>query len=286
MSRSPSEYRDLPLIVPRDSEPLPARIRSPVEARPQCVRVQGSPLLWAREVFTVAESSIASSAGYFYQIDEMALSEEIHEAGQEVRSATGAAVNSVLNRILNRFLGWPFRAAPGFATDRESKKTDTFGSVIYSTSDTEGDLAGPVDVPADALAAVIDVCESMDLEQFRAAYQRIGRAKTLDKTPAARLSGVAHTTTTLGIILAIRASLPLEKFAEELDRLNRETPGAQWPDMVAVLSTGTINYALQFLANRSPATSCRLQRVLPPPTQCQHMWSCLSGLREPILSIK
>jgi hypothetical protein len=176
----------------------------------------------------------------------MKLSEEIHEAGREVRSATGASVDSVLNRILNRFLGWPFRAARGFATDRESNKTDTFGSVIYSTSDTGGGPAGPVDVSADALAAVIDVCESMDLEQFRTACQRIGRAKALAKPPAARLSGVAHTTTTLGIILAIRATLPLEKLAKELDRLNRQTPGVRWPDMVAVLSTGTINYTLQF----------------------------------------
>jgi hypothetical protein len=180
------------------------------------------------------------------QIQEVALSEEIHKAGQEVGSATGADVDSVLNRIFNRFLGWPFRASPGFATDRESKKTDTFGSVIYSTSDSWGDLTGPVEVPADSLAAVIDIYESMDLEQFRAAYQRIGRAKTLAKTPPARFSGVAHTTTTLGIILAIRATLPLETFAEELDHLNRQTPSAQWPDMVAVLSTGTINYAVQF----------------------------------------
>src|SRR5277367_5845444 len=118
------------------------------------------------------------------------LSEEIHEAGQEVGSAPGAAFDSVLNRILNRFLGWPFRAAPGFATDRESNKTDTFGSVVYSTSDTGGDPAGPIDVPADALAAVIDVYESMNLEQFRAACERIGRAKTLTKAPAPRLAGV------------------------------------------------------------------------------------------------
>lgn len=76
----------------------------------------------------------------------------------------------MLNAILNRFLGWPFRAAPGFATDRESKKTDTFGSVIYSTSDSGGDLTEPVEVSADALAAVIDICENMDMEQLRAAY--------------------------------------------------------------------------------------------------------------------
>lgn len=45
-------------------------------------------------------------------------------------------------------------------------------------------------------------------------------------------------------------TLSLEAFAEELDRLNRQTPGAQWPDMVAVLSTGTINYTLRFPGER------------------------------------
>src|SRR5260370_4634487 len=97
----------------------------------------------------------------------MGLSEEIREAGQQVGSATGTDVTSMLNRMLNRFLGWPFRAAPGFATDRESNKTDTFRSVIYSTSDTGGDLAGPVDVPADALAAAIYFCERLHLQQLR-----------------------------------------------------------------------------------------------------------------------
>jgi hypothetical protein len=90
------------------------------------------------------------------------------------------------------------------------------------------------------------VSENLDPERLRAAYRRIARAKSLKKSPAPRLKGIAHTTTTLGIILATNAELPLETFAEELDRLNQENPSVQWPDMVSVLSTGTINYAGQF----------------------------------------
>jgi hypothetical protein len=40
--------------------------------------------------------------------------------------------------------------------------------------------------------------------------------------------------------------LPLDNIAEELDRLNRQTPGRKWPDMVVVASTGAIHYAVQF----------------------------------------
>src|SRR5258708_3977257 len=38
----------------------------------------------------------------------------------------------------------------------------------------------------------------------------------------------------------------MERLAEELDRLNQQTPSAQWPDMLVVLNAGTINYAVQF----------------------------------------
>ena len=175
----------------------------------------------------------------------MELSEEVRDAGQAVASATGSVIAGALNQILNRFLGWPFKAATGCATDRDGNKSEALGTIIYTTSDA-GVPAEPVDVSADALGAVVDVCESMGLERFPAAYQRIARAKTLKKAPGPSLTGVARTTTTLGVIFAIHAVLPLETFAAELDRLNRQTPSAQWPDMVAVLSTGIINYAVQF----------------------------------------
>lgn len=61
-----------------------------------------------------------------------------------------------------------------------------------------------------------------------------------------RTGGVPHTTVTLGVIFAAQTTVPLETLAEELDRLNRATPSAQWPDMVVVQSKGTINYGAQF----------------------------------------
>jgi hypothetical protein len=185
----------------------PGSTRAPrARERWQGLRFEMWPEHWRHETFKGAKCSILK------QVNVMELSDKVRDGGQEVASATGSAVAGVLNRILNSFLGWPFKAAKGCATGLDSNKSETLGTVIYTTSDV-GAPCEPVDVPADALAAVIDVCENMDMEQFRAAYQRIGRAKALAKTPAARLSGVAHTTTTLGIILAIRATLPLEKFA-------------------------------------------------------------------------
>ena len=55
-----------------------------------------------------------------------------------------------------------------------------------------------------------------------------------------------HTTITFGVIFAVAAAVPLEHLADELARLNRQTPDAQWPDMVVVASRGLIGYAVQF----------------------------------------
>jgi hypothetical protein len=188
--------------------------------------------------------------GATVEISQLAL-----DANNQIFNATSPG--QVLNDILNRFLGWPCKAAPGKATDRENAITETFASLVYVASDP-GALREPVTVSADALAAVIEMSEQMDLPKFRAAYQKIAFAKSLKKTPAPRLKGTAHTNTTLGIILAIRSEVPLEKLAEELDKLNRETPSNQWPDMVTVLSKGTINLAGQFPGEQVSAD------ILPP----------------------
>ena len=175
----------------------------------------------------------------------MELSRQVHDAGREIVSAKSADVSSALNGILNRFLGWPFRAVTGYCTDRDANRTATFGSAIWATSHAKIP-AEPVAIPADALAVVMDVSETIDLETFRGAYHRVASAKALKKASLPQLSGVAQTTTTLGIIFAANAALPLERLAQELDQLNQTTPCPQWPDMVAVLSTGVINYGVQF----------------------------------------
>jgi hypothetical protein len=188
----------------------------------------------------------------------MGISKEVYDAGQELTLATSSTIADELNRVLNRFLKWPFQAATGDATDADGQTTDTFGTIIFTTSGSCPETGG-VHVSADSLASIIDLYERMDLEQFREAYQRVARAKRLRKTPPRNIGGPVYITGTLGIILAIQAVVPLEKLAEELERLNAQTPCAKWPDMVVVLSAGIINYAVQF-----PGENLEGDFLLPP----------------------
>jgi hypothetical protein len=185
------------------------------------------------------------------------LSQVFYDAGQELAAVVPPGTASGLNLILNRFLGWPFHAATGFAIDSEGQKTETFATLIYTRTGNEA-VPEPVEVGADSLACVLDLSETMDSEVFCAAYERVVRAKKLKKSAPPQMVGVPHTTITLGVIVTREVSVPVETLAEELDRLNRQTPSEYWPDMVVVLSKGTISYAMQFPGDRE------LGDLLPP----------------------
>ncbi|HXN64131.1 MAG TPA: hypothetical protein VN862_02285 [Candidatus Acidoferrales bacterium] len=174
------------------------------------------------------------------------ISAQIHRASEHLAQDTGSAGSSVGHRlvvVLNQFLGWPFRAACGRAVDSNGRKSPHFAAAVYTSSDDKAS-SEPVEIPADALACVIDVCDCIGLDELSAAYARIAAAKALRKSPTPHLDGA--TNATLGIIFASTAAVPLEDLAEELDRLNRKNPNGQWPDMLVVLSKGTISYAVQF----------------------------------------
>jgi hypothetical protein len=175
---------------------------------------------------------------------EPSISQIFHDAGQKLAASTGSLADA-LNQTLNQSLGWPFRAGTGFARDAEGHKTDLFGTLIYAVAPSQS-TAEHTEVNADNLACVIDVAESMDVEQLGAAYERVACAKRLIKTPVPDIPHVPHTTVTLGIIFSRDVAMPVETLAQEIDRLNRQHPDREWTDMVVVLSKGTINYAIQF----------------------------------------
>lgn len=61
----------------------------------------------------------------------------------------------------------------------------------------------------------------------------------------------------------------MENFAEELECLNAQTPSREWPDMIVVASTGTINYAVQFpgeslIGDYLPPAEGALANYTPP----------------------
>ena len=192
------------------------------------------------------------------------ISKQIHDIAQELFAIPGVTAADAVNRILRPHIG-PFKAEPGFITDQDGNRTERFDSVIY----LGGDAGGSTPIPADAVAAVIDVHENMDLQSFRVAYQRIGQAKSLKKGPVHSVNNIPKTNVTLGIIFARRSDLTLEALAEELEHLNAQTPSKQWPDMVVFASTGVVNYATHFPGQKSlfdflPPAEGALANYTPP----------------------
>ena len=198
---------------------------------------------------------------------EASISQVVHDAGQKLAVSTGSLADA-LNQTLNQLLVWPFRATNGFARDAEGQKTDIFGTLVYTVSQSQP-TPEPSNFNTDNVACVIDVDESLDVEKLSAAYERIACAKRLKKTVSPNVPGVPYTTVTLGIIFSRDAAVPIETLAEEFDRLNRQHPDREWTDMVVVLSKGIINYAIQFpgedvIGNFLPPAEGAPNRYSPP----------------------
>ena len=175
------------------------------------------------------------------------IADRLAKAFEELSALGGSSAEQLgrqLNISLNRILPSRFRSVAGKAMDSAGKTTTEFATIIYDTSrfSGEGDA-----VPANALAAVIEVAPTLDLERLRSGYERIASAKRLKKDePARPEKGIAPTNVTFGIIFSVDSVVPVEQLAEELDRQNRSHGFRQWADMVVVLARGSINFALQF----------------------------------------
>jgi len=193
------------------------------------------------------------------------ISQVVYNAGQKLAASTGSLADA-LNETLNQLLGWPFRAARGFARDGEGQKTEVFGTLVYTISQSQPP-SETMNFNADNLACVIDVAENMDVEQLRTAYERIACAKRLKKTLAPNIPGTPYTTVTLGIIFARDTTVPIETLAEELDSLNGHHTDREWTDMIVVLSKATINYVVQF-----PGKNV-MGDFLPPAEGATHRYS-------------
>ncbi len=188
----------------------------------------------------------------------MTLTQEVCEAGKEIISSVEATLSVTLNHVLGRYIGWPLKVRSGYLVDRDKNKSDLFASVIYAA--TVGEAGDPPEIPSDNAAVVIDACESLTVEMFLDACSRIAKAKRLKKSPPPRLEGdVPVQTTTLGIVFAISTTVSLDRLAHELVAWNTTMPSSEWPDMLVVATSGTINYFVQF-PGEPPSGD-----LLPPP---------------------
>jgi hypothetical protein len=145
-------------------------------------------------------------------------------------------LQDAINQLLRPLIG-DFMAETAAIVDNGSNRTDVYSTIVHNDGNSSRDTG----VRVDNVAAVVDCYEILTTEALHAAYQRIGAVKSLQRTdrPAPQ-DGDVHMTTS--IIVARDSGLTLEDIASEMSRLNATVPSHRWPDMVAVLSKGVVNY--------------------------------------------
>jgi hypothetical protein len=184
---------------------------------------------------------------------------------------TAIPLQDGVNQLLQPLIG-PFKATTGRVVDHGGQTSEEYSSVVHN------DVSGRPAVPVDNVAAVIDCYDVLTLEALETAYRRIKAVKSLQKTDRPEV-GVAEIQMTTGIIVGRISDLTLERISEEIGRLNELSPSHYWPDAVAVLSAGIVNYTAHLPASersgdfflpaeattkRSPAPSVWVQKVIRP----------------------
>lgn len=96
-------------------------------------------------------------------------------------------------------------------------------------------------VAIDSVLAVLLYEEQLTLDNMRTAYERIRQAKARPKTKGLPIELEMMP----GLIVARDSQLALEQISEEMSRLTATIPSQHWPDAVAVLARGIINYTAQ-----------------------------------------
>jgi hypothetical protein len=169
--------------------------------------------------------------------------EKIRAAGDLLLAALrdpGSNMNERINATLNEFLTWPFRASAASIVDSQGGKA-TFETVVNACSATPVQEA--TSIGSDAAAAVVHAVRDLGAEEIHAGYESIAGVKRLKRTHAPEAGSI--NTSPLGIILAVDSALSVKQIAEAVVEENKQHPSTEWPDMVAVLTKGAVNYAAQ-----------------------------------------
>jgi hypothetical protein len=145
-----------------------------------------------------------------------------------------------ISEVLSAFLGTDFAVHAGYIAAIAGHEMLQFHSIVH----TAGSL--PPAFRPEEVACVIEVVETLDSASLATAYGKIAAAKALPKPPLPKSAAGARTDRTLGIILTKSSTVAMDALADELHRLNQQNPSSNWPDMIAVLGVGTLNYAIQF----------------------------------------
>jgi len=155
-------------------------------------------------------------------------------------AASSDSLATKIPEVLSAYLGTAFAVHAGYIAAAPAHGVSSFPAIVHTARSSP-----PAFQPED-VACVIEPVEDLDLASLAIAYGKIAAAKALPKPPIPKSGTTVRTDRTLGIILAKSSTVAMDALADELDRLNQQNPSSIWPDMVAVLGVGSLNYAIQF----------------------------------------
>jgi hypothetical protein len=133
------------------------------------------------------------------------LSDRLKAARDSILSADAGRVPEALTAALGQFLPAPFIAGSREILDHEGARAPALACTVYVPP--AGASAEVADIPADAVAATIDVQGTMDVVSFRAAYRRVAAVKALKKRPLP--GNPADPNVILGVVFAVRGAVPM-----------------------------------------------------------------------------
>lgn len=169
-----------------------------------------------------------------------------HEAEALVQAVrtSGANISENLALSLNRFIKWPFSSGAVCVTDSMGHVVN-LSTAVYTVSEGYSG-ATPANVNSDSIACAICEFQFLGYEELHSGYEEISTFKRLKRTPSPEI-GFPVNSSPLGVVFAIDSELPIENIAKHLMLLNKNYPSTEWPDLVVVLTKGTVNYAFQLL---------------------------------------
>lgn len=166
---------------------------------------------------------------------------------------SGQECEELLIKFLNDRLPRRFSATSGFVIDTEDKTSRQSDILIYDAENSPVYRASQKAqiLPADSIAAVIEVKSNLTKKELQDAAQKIASVKSLKRTPVTNIDQPVTFSdliinTSLGIVFAYESQTSLITLAENLKEINAEMPRAHWIDAVVVLDKGMISYCTIF----------------------------------------
>lgn len=166
--------------------------------------------------------------------------------------SSGQEGEELLIKFLNNHLPRRFSATSGFVIDSENRVSKQSDVLIYDAENSPVYRVGEKAqiLPADSVAAVIEVKAKLNKSELEDAAKKVASVKSLKRTPVTNIDQPVTfsdliISASLGVVFAFDSETSLRTLADNLKAINKGLPRAHWIDVIVVLGKGMISYCMK-----------------------------------------